>query len=210
MGCSVAIFFLSLSNAIVSYYYAITTLVTYYTSLYNTPRHASYNAGPDLQQLHHYVRVFQPLPPQPLQRACPTLRRLVLDSEDTQGVSVSRSRFPTAQAHHSRAVFDAAQLAAPVDASNEALLHVYRPAGTQWLVIQQGVQPSVHVALQGKGGQQDGEGRWREHTYIDEALSECALTILAVLASLVMEMMGQRGRNFASRKAVLDAETGWE
>ena len=62
----------------------------------------------------------------------------------------------------------------------------------------------------GGGGQQDGEGRWREHTYIDEALSECALTILAVLASLVMEMMGQRGRNFASRKAVLDAETGWE
>ena len=71
---------------------------------------------------------------------------------------MSRSRFPTAQAHHSRAVFDAAQLAAPVDASNEALLHVYRPAGTQWLVIQQGVQPSVHVALQGKGG---GAAGWR-------------------------------------------------
>ena len=141
---------------------------------------------------------------------------------------MSRSRFPTAQAHHSRAVFDAAQLAAPVDASNEALLHVYRPAGTQWLVIQQGVQPSVHVALQGKGGgggEEGGGGRWggggsrmeREdggstHTLTRHSrlLGKCALTILAVLASLVMEMMGQRGRNFASRKAVLDAETGWE
>lgn len=35
--------------------------------------------------------------------------------------------------------------------------------------------------------------------------SEYALTILAVLGSLVMAMMGQRGRNFASRKAVLEA-----
>lgn len=127
---------------------------------------------------------------------------------------MSRSRFPTAQAHHSRAVFDAAQLAPPVDASNEALLHVYRPAGTQWLVIQQGVQPSVHVALQGKGGgsrmeREDG-GSTHTLTRHSKLLGKCALTILAVLASLVMEMMGQRGRNFASRKAVLDAETGWE
>lgn len=153
------------------------------------------------------MRVIQPLPPQPLQWACPTLGRLVLDSEDTQGVSVSWSGFPTAQTHHSRAVFDAAQLASPVDASNEALLHVYRPAGTQWLVIQQGVQPSVHVALQWRGGEgAGGEGSGRKHIYIDtpRLLGECALTILAVLASLVMQMMGQRGRNFASRKAVLE------
>ena len=96
-----------------------------------------------------------------------------------------RSGFPTAQTHHSRAVFDAAQLAAPVDASNEALLHVYRPAGTQRLVIQQGVHPSVHVALQGEAGegegegrQQDGEGRWRgKHTYIDEALPACSVNV---------------------------------
>ena len=81
-----------------------------------------------------------------------SLRGLVPDSEDTQGVGVGWSRLPPTETHYSRAVLDTAKLTSPVDASNEAFLHVYGPAWTQWLVVQQRVQSSVHVALHGRGG----------------------------------------------------------
>lgn len=107
-------------------------------------------------KLHSYVCV----PPTPAPTVGVSLRRLIPDSEDTQGVGVGWSRLPATQAHHRGAVLDTAQFASPVDAGNKAFLHVHRPAGAQWFVVEQRVQPSVHVALQGEGG---GEGtiKWR-------------------------------------------------